>query len=113
MVDIRLIISNYYVEFILGLSILSLLLLIYIIVASVRTRKLIKNYNKLVRGIKGINIEDLLIEINQDIDKINKDINFIEQKISQIETKLSFAIRRVGFMRYNAFDDMGSQLSFS
>lgn len=113
MVDIRLIISNYYVEFILGLSILPLLLLIYIIVASVRTRKLIKNYNKLVRGIKGINIEDLLIEINQDIDKINKDINFIEQKISQIETKLSFAIRRVGFMRYNAFDDMGSQLSFS
>ena len=113
MESLRLIISSYYVEFIMGLFIISLSLTLFIIITQYRTSKLAKKYNKLVNGIKGIELEDLLISINEDINNINLDINTIEQNINEIETKLSFAIRRVGFIRYNAFDDMGSQLSFS
>lgn len=113
MESIRLIISKYYIEFIIGLTTISTLLTLYIVISQYRTNKLAKRYNKLVNGIKGINIEDLLMNINKDINKINIDINLIQQNINEIETKLSFAIRRVGFIRYNAFDDMGSQLSFS
>lgn len=40
-------------------------------------------------------------------------MNTIDQKIESIETKLAFAIQKVGFVRYNAFGDMGSDLSFS
>ena len=113
MESVRLIISNYYIEFIIGLTLVSTLLTLFIVISQYKTNKLAKKYEKLVNGIKGINIEDLLININKDINDLNIDINLIKQNINEIETKLSFAIRRVGFMRYNAFDDMGSQLSFS
>lgn len=113
MESIKWIISNYYIEFIMGLSIISVLLTLFIIISQLKTNKLVKKYNQLVNGIKGINIEDLLTNINKDINNINQDINGMEQNIKEIETKLSFAIRRIGFIRYNAFDDMGSQLSFS
>ncbi|NLY46361.1 MAG: DUF4446 family protein [Tissierella sp.] len=113
MESVRSIISSYYIEFIVGLSIMSILLTLFIVITQYRTNKLAKKYNKLVNGIKGIELEDLLININKDINDMNLDINTMEQNINEIETKLSFAIRKVGFIRYNAFDDMGSQLSFS
>ncbi len=106
-------ISYYYLEFIFGLSIISILLMFIIIISQYKTRKLAKRYNNLVHGIDGINIEDLLININKDIEGLNRDINMMNKNIDEIETKLSFAIRRIGFIRYNAFDDIGSQLSFS
>lgn len=113
MESIRLIISRYYIEFIIGLAIISILLTLFLIISQYKTNKLAKKYKSLINGKDGINIEDLLLNINSDIKDLNIDINLIEKNINEIETKLSFAIRRVGFMRYNAFDDMGSQLSFS
>ncbi|HZK00833.1 MAG TPA: DUF4446 family protein [Tissierellaceae bacterium] len=113
MESLRLFISYYYIELIMGLSIISLLLILFIIISQHRTRKLAKKYYSLVNGIDGINIEDLLAGINKEIKKLDRDINLIEENINMIETKLSFAIRKVGFIRYSAFDDMGSQLSFS
>ena len=107
------IISNYYIEFIIGLSIIVVFLIFFVIITQYKTNKLRKKYYNIVSGIDGINIEDLLIGINKDINDINRDINLIDQNINEIETKLSFAIRRTGFIRYNAFDDVGSQLSFS
>lgn len=113
MESLRSIISTYYIEFIIGLSIISILLVLFIIISQYKTSKLVKKYKKLVNGKDGSNFEDLLLNINKDINDMNIDINLIEKNINELETKLSFAIRKVGFMRYSAFDDMGSQLSFS
>ncbi|MDR7871397.1 MAG: DUF4446 family protein [Tissierellaceae bacterium] len=113
MESLKSIISNYYIEFIIGLALISFLLIIFIFISQYKCNKLAKKYNLLVNGIKDINIEDLLININKDLNDLNRDINLIERNINEIETKLSFAIKRVGFIRYNAFDDMGSQLSYS
>ena len=113
MESIKSIVSNYYIEIIIGLSLAMVLLVLFILITQYKTNKLAKKYDFLVKGIDEINIEDLLININKEIGSLNRDINLIEDNINGIETKLSFAIKRVGFIRYNAFDDMGSQLSFS
>lgn len=113
MESIELLINNYNTEIIIGLFIGLLSLLIIFIIYSYRTNKSIKRYKQLVNGINDINIEDLLLRINKEIKDMNRDINLLEQNIGDIRTKLAFAIQRVGFIRYNAFDDMGSQLSFS
>ncbi len=113
MESIKSIVSNYYIEIIIGLSLAVVLLVLFILITQYKTNKLAKKYDCLVKGIDKINIEDLLININKEIGSLNRDINLIEDNINGIETKLSFAIKRVGFIRYNAFDDMGSQLSFS
>lgn len=106
-------IETYNVEIILGLMAGFLLLLILYIIGEIRINSIKKKYNILVNGIENVNIEELLIRTGKDINDIGININVIEEKIRGIETKLSFAIQKVGIVRYNAFAEMGSDLSFS
>lgn len=106
-------ISDNMISIVIGLSISLLVLFVLFLINLFRLNKSIRNYNQLVNGISDIDIEELLMKINRDVDDMNRDINLMEQDISNIRTKLAFAIQKVGFIRYNAFDDMGSQLSFS
>lgn len=106
-------IETYNLEIILGLMAGFLLLLILYIIGEIRINSIKKKYNILVNGIENVNIEELLIRTGKDINDIGININVIEEKIRGIETKLSFAIQKVGIVRYNAFAEMGSDLSFS
>lgn len=105
--------SIYYIELIVGLIAGFLVLFILYLIAEIRINKTKKHYKALVHGIENINIEELLIQIDKEIKDIHRDIGLIERNISAIETKLTFAIQKIGFIRYNAFRDMGSELSFS
>ncbi|MEW8973887.1 MAG: DUF4446 family protein [Tissierellaceae bacterium] len=100
-------------EIVIALFIGMLALLILFLINLSKTNRAIKRYNQLVNGISEIDIEELLMKINKDINDMNRDISVMEQNIADVKTKLAFAIQKVGFIRYNAFDDMGSQLSFS
>ncbi len=40
-------------------------------------------------------------------------INALEAKLGELERSLKRDLHRVGFLRYNSFDDVGSDLSFS
>ncbi|MGM0396130.1 MAG: DUF4446 family protein [Bacillota bacterium] len=72
-----------------------------------------ERYDSLTRGLSGANIEDLFIRINTELSSINRDLNLMEDNIETIETRVSFTIQKMGFVRYNAFADTGSELSFS
>lgn len=111
--QLRATIATFYVEITMGLiGALGVLVILYII-AQIRMSKIKEKYNLLVRGVKGVNIEQLLIKAGEDINNVHLDINNIQNNLDKIETKLSFAIQKVGFVRYNAFGNMGSDLSFS
>lgn len=106
-------ISIYYIEIIIALIVVFFLLFISTIVSLIKTRKLREKYIALVRGIEGINIEDLLIKSDRDIRDIQRDLELFQQNLNTMETKLTFAIQKIGFIRYNAYYNMGSELSFS
>lgn len=113
MVQLRDFISLYYIEIILGLAAVLIILLVLNIISQIRISKIKKRYNEFTRGIKGVNVEELLIKTGEELRDIHVDMNVMEQKIESMNTKLSFAIQKVGIVRYNAFADMGSDLSFS
>lgn len=98
---------------ILGLLVVFFLVLILYIAQIREYKKHKERYNSLTRGLSGANIEDLFLRINSELSSINRDINLIEDNIEAFETKLSFTIQKMGFVRYNAFADTGSELSFS
>lgn len=106
-------ISSYNTEVVIGLGIGLFVLLILNIISLFKIRSIKKQYNKMAQGMKGINLEELLIHTSQDLDGIKGDIVKLDENIQSLRTKLTFAIQKVGFMRYNAFGDMGSDLSFS
>ena len=107
------IIEIYYIEIVLGLSVVFLLLLAFYIIAEIRISKLRDRYDKLTNGIDGVNIEEILLKNGEELNKVQEDIQNINRKLKKLDTKLGFAIQKVGFIRYNAFADMGSELSFS
>jgi len=113
MVQLREIIAIYYIEIILGLAAALFLLLILNLIAEIRISRIKKKYNEFTRGIKGINVEELLIKTGEELHDIHIDMNIMEQKIESLNTNLSFAIQKVGIVRYNAFAELGSDLSFS
>lgn len=106
-------IGQYNLEIILGLSlglILSLILGLASLITSLRTRK---KYKKLLMGKDGLDIEGLLMETGENIGEILKDLQGLKNQIEGLETKQAFGLQKVGFVRYNAFSDMGSELSYS
>lgn len=113
MFQIREFVAYYNIEIIMGLILTIFVLFILYLLSEIRISKIKKKYNEFVKGVKGVNVEELLIKIGDDLHDIRIDMNIMEQDIKNIETKLAFAIQRVGFVRYNAFAEMGSDLSYS
>lgn len=106
-------ISTYNTEIIIGLVIGLLVLLLLNIISLFKIKSIKKQYNKMSQGLSGVNLEELLIHTSDDLNGIKGDIVHLDENIKALGTKLTFAIQKVGFMRYNAFGDMGSDLSFS
>lgn len=106
-------VSIYNIEIIIGLAIGLFVLLFLNILSLFKIRTIKKEYNKMAQGMSGINLEELLIHTSNDLDGIKGDIVKLDENIKSLATQITFAIQKVGFMRYNAFGDMGSDLSFS
>lgn len=113
MVQLREFVTAYNIEIMIGLMAALFVVLVLYLIAEIRISKIKKKYNEFTRGVKGVNVEELLIKTGDELKSIRVEMNNIEQNIESIETKLAFAIQKVGFVRYNAFGDMGSDLSFS
>ena len=113
MEGLREIVTIYNVEIILFLIVGMVLLLIFAIVAQERISRIRTKYNAMVRGVEGLNVEELLIRTGEEIDDMNINMNNFKNTIKEIEIKLAFAVQKVGFVRYDAFAEMGNELSFS
>lgn len=107
------IINNYNIEIILGLILGFLFMFILLIISMHKTNKFIKRYNKLLNGSQDINIEELISNINSNIYNLNNELEIVKEDTNNLKIRLDFAIQKVGFIRYNAFDDIGSELSYS
>lgn len=98
---------------IMGMIVGLIILIILYISQVVEYKKNKKRYNSLTRGLSGANIEDLFAQLNGDISSLNRDINLLEDNIKSLQSRLNFAIQKVGFSRYRAFGNTGSELSYS
>ena len=107
------IINQYSVFIIMGLSVITFLLFIISIILFSSVKKLEKKYKKMMRGVNNKNLEKAL---NDNLDNIEKALNKSEEAISEcknISDKLKGCVNKVAIMRYKAFEDVGSDLSFS
>lgn len=90
-----------------GLSTL-LLLLLNIHLLSVGRR-----YKRLMRGAAGANLEQLLERALRSCQSVEERLRELEELYGEIRKVSQKAISRVGFLRFNAFPDVGSNLSFA
>lgn len=92
-----------------------LVIIIFIMALSNRSRikKLKARYEKFMRGLSDRNIEQLIDDCIDSVKYVNEKNKEIENQINRIERNLLHCIQKIGIVRFNAFDDVGSDLSFS
>lgn len=106
--------NDYFFEIILSGSILIFLTVIMIIIVSnwVKIRKLNKKYNEFMSGADYGNIEELLKKCLSETKDIKEKYSETELKINNLQRDIIQCVQKVGIVRYNAFDNVGSDLSF-
>lgn len=97
----------------LFISLISLITLVIFIIISIKLYKISGRYNQLMEGVSGENLEEMLIEYISSVKRTRQDMEILNNDISQIKKELTFVISKVAAKRYNAFSDMGSDLSFT
>jgi len=98
---------------VIGLIILVFILIIIIIINYAALNRVEKRYRKLMRGVNNKNLEDMIISYLDKIDGVKDQNEVMKQMYDQINSKLETCVQKTSIIRYKAFDDMGSDLSFS
>lgn len=93
-------------------------LIIILFFANLSTRaklkKLRSKYNKFMSGLsENNNIEGMLQEYMAKVHEVGSKNKEIENQINHVERTLLLCIQKVGIVRFNAFDNVGSDLSFA
>lgn len=100
-----------------GLLALNLIVAIVLLVLGISNRhkivKLQSKYNTFMNGLSECNLEELLMEYINKVNKADMKNKVIENRLNDIERSILKCVQKIGIVRFNAFDDVGSDLSFS
>lgn len=100
--------------FLIGLFISIIILFILYISNMVKLSKLRKAYDTFMRRLgNGNNIDEMLRAYIQQVEYVENENKKIIENNKQLELNIAGCTQKIGIVRYNAFKDTGSDLSFS
>ena len=100
--------------FLLIISAISIVLFIGFLILIIKLVKLNKYYKTFIKKLgNGQNIEEDLETYMYRVAKIEENNGKLAEYIKNLDNDLSKCIQKVGIVRYNAFKDTGSDLSFT
>lgn len=68
---------------------------------------------KIFKGKNARNLEDVMASIQKEIGALNQSEKEIEKYLETVEKRLKQSIQKVGLVRFNPFEGMGSNQSFA
>lgn len=99
------------------LAIMAILIIVeYALIKSMnnKLRRQKQRYDHLLRGNNAeLNLEEVLVSINDQLEKSNKEIRTIDQRAIDAKDKTMGAVSNMAVVNYDAFDGQTSELSFS
>jgi hypothetical protein len=98
---------------IIAIIALIIILFIWIIVLSVKISSLTGKYKKFMRGSSGKNFESMLLDHVSDIESAVERVNIMNEDLVNLKNQMDKGIQKCNIIRYNAFSDTGSDLSYS
>jgi len=72
-----------------------------------------KRYRKMMSGVDGDNLERLLMGHIDEVHHVVEENQRLDAEYHRIDELLQQAVTRVGMVRFRAFEDMGSDLSYA
>ena len=93
---------------------MNILLLILYFCNILKLKKINKNYKIFMKKIgNGNNIDEMLKNYINKVDEVSDKNEEITNYCKTIDNRISLCIKKVGMVRYSAFKDTGSDLSFA
>lgn len=97
---------------ILAIAVLLILLIILNCVQFVQHNAMKKKYDKFMKGKAGKSLEKDIIGLFEDNRFIKNENKGIKEDILELQRRMRYCYQKVGLVKYDAFHQMGGQLSF-
>ncbi|GAA0127034.1 DUF4446 family protein [Clostridium senegalense] len=94
------------------LGVLAVFFIVLIVTLSSLNR-LEKKYRRLMRGSNNKNLEELILKYLDTIDEVKNNNNEIKEICKNTQGLTNNCIQKFSIIRYKAFEDVGSDLSYS
>lgn len=94
----------------LGLCILALVLMLVVLI---RQTRLLRRYRLLLNGESGRDLESILLGQGNDLENLKQALTNLDRRVDTMATEALNHVQRTGIVRFNAFPDTGSDLSFA
>ncbi|MGF7186540.1 hypothetical protein GGQ84_002657 [Desulfitispora alkaliphila] len=105
--------AMYSEQILLGTVILLAICLLVFISFNIKLARLVKQYKTMMQGMDGSNLEEIMLKNREMLVDTSEQFENMKKQIDQILHKLEFSIQNVAVVRFNAFSDMGSDLSYA
>ena len=103
--------NNQFLSYLIITNIILILLVVGLIIYVVY---LSKKYLSLMKKLgNGNNLDEMLKKYLEDVKNVKQDNSEIKAYYTKLDNDINASIQKIGLVRYNAFKDVGSDLSFA
>lgn len=101
-------------DFLLISFILNIVMIVFVAILTIYIIRMNKKYISFMKKMgNGNNLDEMLRKYLEDVKEIKKDNSEIKAYYTKLDSDIASCIQKVGLVRYNAFRDVGSDLSFA
>ena len=98
---------------ILGMAVVMAVMLVFLIINSVKIKKMKLTYTSFMSGKDGKSIEVVILKRFKEVDELKKEDAAKKVQLDDINESLRYAFSKMGMVKYDAFNEMGGKLSFA
>lgn len=96
-----------------ALFLIQIILFALLISANLKYSRLKKSYFSFMRGKDGKTLEDSILSRFEELENISKTVEKNKESLQLVEEKIQKNYQKVGIVKYDAFHEMGGNLSFA
>ncbi len=95
------------------LALATVILFVLLAAAYKKINSLEKRYNRFLRGKDVENMEEIILKRFAEINVLKKNTKTVADSLSAIDEMVQASFQKCGLVKYDAFDDIGGNLSFA
>lgn len=98
---------------ILDMAVVMAVMLVFLIINSVKIKKMKLTYTSFMSGKDGKSLEEVILKRFKEVDELKKEDAAKKVQLDDINESLRYAFSKMGMVKYDAFNEMGGKLSFA
>jgi hypothetical protein len=106
-------ISEYTVPILIVLTLLVLVYTVIFIILLGRTAKIQRKFNRIMKGTSAVSLEEMINSYQTKVDTAEENAALAVDHTRLLSNQIRHCVQKVGVVRFKAFEDVGSDLSYA